>query len=68
MEALERAIEIIGGVPRLADLLGIERQAIYQWKQTPVKRVLDIEEATDIRVTRYELRPDIYGEPPQQVA
>ena len=68
MEALERAIEIIGGVPKLADLLEIERQAIYQWKQTPVKRVLDIEEATDAKVTRYELRPDIYGDPPQQAA
>ena len=58
---LQRAIKMLGGGVALATLLGIERQAVWQWKICPVKRVLMIEELTDGKVTRYQLRPDIYG-------
>lgn len=35
-----QAVQMFGGVPALADALGITRQAIYQWPE-----VLDIERA-----------------------
>lgn len=58
--ALERAIKLAGGPTKLAECLGISSQAISQWDEAPVERVLDIERAVDAEVTRYELRPDFY--------
>lgn len=48
----------------LARELGISPQAVDGWrkrKQIPAERVLDIERITELKVTRYMLRPDIYG-------
>jgi len=49
-----------GGAVALADKLGCKRQAIYQWKVVPAKRLIEIEQATNGRVLRHELRPDLY--------
>ena len=47
----------------LAKVLGIHRfTAISQWKRVPVDRVLDIEHRSDGKVTRHEMRPDVYPE------
>lgn len=51
----------------LAKALGIERSAISQWKHVPIwpkNRVLQIEELSDNKVTRFEMRPDVFGNPP----
>lgn len=45
---------------RLAALLGVARQAVYQWSKIPAERVADIERLTGI--PRAELRPDIFGD------
>jgi len=50
----------------LARALGIRAPSIYDWKVVPAERVLAVERATGRRVTRYELRPDIY--PPEEAA
>lgn len=63
-EALKSAIEIAGGPVKLSELLGISSQAISQWQRAPAVRVLDIERHTG--VSRYDLRPDIYGPAPIQ--
>lgn len=57
---LDCAIEIVGGPAALARAIGVSPQAISQWKRAPIRRVLDIEKATGAKVTRSELRPDIY--------
>jgi DNA-binding transcriptional regulator YdaS (Cro superfamily) len=60
---LERAIRIVGGVSRLAELLHVKGPSIYKWRRfqrIPAERVLCIETATGGQVTRYELRPDLY--------
>jgi len=48
-----------------ARAIGITRQAIQQWKRSdrpiPAERCAAIEAATGGRVTRAELRPDIFG-------
>lgn len=59
-EALERAITEAGGVAALARTLGVSSQAISQWERVPAERVLEVERAT--KVTRHELRPDLYPE------
>jgi DNA-binding transcriptional regulator YdaS (Cro superfamily) len=45
----------------LARLLGITPSAISQWRQVPFRRALQIEARTEGRVTRAELRPDLFG-------
>lgn len=56
------------GVPvKLVDLaraLGITHGAISQWDAVPPGRVLAVERHTGI--SRYVLRPDIYGDAPEQ--
>lgn len=63
--ALDRAISIVG-IGKLSETLGISRAAIYQWKKVPADRVLAVEAAVDRacadveRITREQLRPDLY--------
>lgn len=56
---LQLAIDKAGGKAALARLLNIKVQAISQWSDVPVKRILAIEAATG--VPRRKLRPDLYG-------
>lgn len=56
------AIERAGGARAIAGALGITRQAVEQWATVPAKHVLAVEQLSG--VSRYELRPDIYGSPP----
>ncbi len=45
----------------LAPLLDITPSAISQWVRVPYRRALQIEARTAGRVTRAELRPDLFG-------
>ncbi|NTG48996.1 helix-turn-helix domain-containing protein [Agrobacterium rhizogenes] len=58
-EALERALELVGGPAALARKLGITSQAIGQWDHVPINRVIAVEQVTG--VSRTVLRPDIFG-------
>lgn len=66
MEALEKAIEVAGGLSALADLIHTKPQVVLHWRKRgiPAKRVIAIEQATAGRVSRHELRPDLYPEQP----
>lgn len=46
---------------RLAKAIKITPGALSQWDRVPADRVLAVEAATG--VSRYDLRPDIYGAP-----
>lgn len=61
-QALEAAIAALGNASRLAEALGIRPEAVYQWDRCPAPRVLSVERLTGI--SRYDLRPDIFGEKP----
>jgi len=54
------AIEAAGGVSKLAALLDIRQPSISGWKRVPAERVLEIERATEGKVTRFQMRPDLY--------
>jgi DNA-binding transcriptional regulator YdaS (Cro superfamily) len=66
LEIVQQAADIVGGTQKLADLLGCSRQALSQWDEVPRGRVLEIEEATGRKITRHQLRPDLYPEAPQE--
>ena len=65
MTPIQRAVTLVGGQSALARALEPPPtpQAVQKWCATgkvPVSRVLGIEALTGGRVTRHELRPDIY--------
>ena len=64
MDKLIEAIKIAGNQARLAELVGVNPMAVSHWKsrKVPASRCMAIEVATDGRVTRQDLRPDIFGE------
>ena len=63
-QALVLAINRIGGQAALARLLDVSQPTVWGWvnrsekKELPAEHVLKVEAAT--RVSRHELRPDIY--------
>jgi pyruvate,orthophosphate dikinase len=58
--ALERAITEAGGTAALARTINVTPQAISQWDRVPAERALAVEQAAGGKVTRHELRPDLY--------
>jgi DNA-binding transcriptional regulator YdaS (Cro superfamily) len=66
-KALTQALmEKAGGPAAVGRLFNppITCQAVSQWVQVPAERCVAIEAATGGKVTRYELRPDIFGGAP----
>jgi DNA-binding transcriptional regulator YdaS (Cro superfamily) len=62
MDALDRAIEIAGGVGLLADLIKSRQSVVSNWrarKNVSAEGCAEIERATDGAVTCEELRPDL---------
>jgi DNA-binding transcriptional regulator YdaS (Cro superfamily) len=55
---LDRAIDAAGGLTRFAASLNITKQAVFQWREVPPLRVLEVERVSG--VPRHELRPDLY--------
>lgn len=69
MHALERAIEIAGGQSALAEKIGKKQAHVAMWlkrRKVPAEVCADIEGATSGEVTREELRPDVFRDPPRQ--
>lgn len=66
--AIELAVEKVGSLARVAENLTqtggkpLTRQAISQWVKVPPRHVLALEELSG--VSRYELRPDVFGPAP----
>ena len=64
-----KVIEAAGSPTKLARDLGISAPAVFKWirlNRVPVERVLEIEKRYG--VSRFDLRPDIYGEAPKPQA
>lgn len=61
---LEKAIELAGGQSELARIINVSQPRIWNWlhrdKKVPAEYVNAIVNATGERVTRHQLRPDIF--------
>lgn len=72
LAAIKRAVKAAGGPTALARKLGVKPPTVFQWlngsRPVPGERCIDIEEACGGAVTRYELRPDIFGAAPPEAA
>ena len=65
---MDAAVSRMGGnTSALARALGVSHTAVRKWRllgRPPAERVLAVEAATG--VSRYELRPDVYGPAPAE--
>jgi DNA-binding transcriptional regulator YdaS (Cro superfamily) len=64
---IQKAIRIAGSQTALGNLLGLTPQAIQKWADqgfVPSKRCRNVEAALNCQVTRYELNPEVFGDPP----
>ncbi len=62
-KSLAKAVKICGGYTALSKKIGVTYCHIWNWTkagQVPVAWCIPIEKAVDGKVTRYDLRPDIY--------
>lgn len=61
---LERAIDAVGSQAAMAKALGVKPQHVWNWlnrdNRIPAEQVLPMEAATQGKVSRHELRPDLY--------
>ena len=59
---IEDACDYVGGLSKLAGLVGVKPPTVSQWKNgkrpVPTERASDIEQVTNGAVTRKDLRPD----------
>lgn len=66
MVEIKRACDLVGGISKMAGLLGISGPTVSQWctgiRPVPIERCVAIERATDGAVTRRDLRPDDWHE------
>jgi DNA-binding transcriptional regulator YdaS (Cro superfamily) len=66
IDSIKRAIQIVGSQGAMAERLNLKSQGtISQWvtkrRPLPAKHCLKIEAMTEGVITRYELRPDVFG-------
>ena len=61
-DVTRKAVEQAGGPKRIAPECGCTRQAVSKWTRVPAKHVLTVERLSGI--SRFQIRPDIYGPPP----
>lgn len=62
-KSLLKAIEIVGGQTRLAEFCHVSQPTVFGWikyGRVPAQRVIQIEKIVEGKVTRHELRPDLY--------
>ena len=67
--AIDAAVTEVGTQAALAAILGIKSPSISEWRKrgkVPADRCIAIERATNGAVTRYELRPDVFGTKPAE--
>lgn len=72
-EALKRAIELAGGQKPLADAIGTTQSQVWYWltrskKGVPGEFASRIEAAVENKISRHDLRPDIFGPAPETAA
>lgn len=64
MEQLQSWIDAERGrLSRLSEFIGVNPSVVIRWHQVPPHHALKVEQFTGI--SRYDLRPDIYGPAPE---
>lgn len=68
---IQEACKVVGSQAALAELLDVSENAVSKWvsgrMRITAERAVQIEQATDGQVTRYEIRPDVFGPAPAKL-
>jgi DNA-binding transcriptional regulator YdaS (Cro superfamily) len=65
MDPLQKAADAVGGLSRLAEMVGVSSSTPFMWrtrKRIPAEYCAAIESATSGAVTRRDLRPDDWAD------
>lgn len=69
MKTAKELIEILGGAPAVARMLGIKNPSVYEWKERNripddklIRLAPSIERLTNSKITRKDLRPGDWSE------
>lgn len=68
-QQLARAIEQAGGVSTLARKLNVHPSVVGMWRvrgSVPAEYCIALEQALESRMTRYQLRPDVFLAPQER--
>lgn len=49
---------------KVAEICGISPPALNYWKRVPSEHCIELERASEGAVTRYDMRPDVFGTAP----
>ncbi len=64
LKAIRKAVKLAGGQSALARKLGVRQGNVWSWlnrsKRVDENYAIPVEKAVESKVTRYELRPDLY--------
>ena len=66
-QATKEAIKACGGASAVSAALQLSYEAVRKWivnDRIPAEQVLNVENLCDGRVSRYRMRPDVYGPEP----
>lgn len=67
---IQAAVEAIGSQGALAKAIGVTQPLVWQWcngkRPVAAHHCVAIEVATTGQVTRYDLRPDVFGNDPNK--
>lgn len=67
---IKSAVHILGGQGSMAKAIGVTQPLVWQWckgkRPVAAHHCVPIEEATSGQVTRYDLRPDVFGPAPTE--
>jgi DNA-binding transcriptional regulator YdaS (Cro superfamily) len=63
-QAKDAAVEAAGGLSAVARAFTISPQAVWKWDAVPADRVVALEALCGGKVSRYDMRPDIFGPAP----
>lgn len=65
----EKVIECFDSKADAARQIGITPQSIRKWENTgiPPERCIDVEKLIHGKVTRYQMRPDVFGDSPSDL-
>ena len=64
MTALDRIVEVLGSKAAVARACEVKPQSLQNWRRIPAEYCRTLERACDGRITRYEMRPDVFGTGP----
>lgn len=66
MDIYSKLKEVFGSQSALARILNVDPMTVSQWKsrgRIPAERCREIADASNGKITLYELRPDLYTDP-----